>query len=172
MLPDNNIKELLSFRYIEAIANYCGYTTDKPDLDFGVDLYINEISQINIQNELKTIPTGRKLDLQIKSTTVSGIDLVGDTIKYPLRIKNFNDLIFRKTNYNNILLLILFVLPNDKHDWIKINDKELIIRKCAYWYFPENENEVSDNVSSKTIEIKKSNLITIENFNELFNQFA
>ena len=43
MLPDNHIKERLSRRFIEAIANYNGFTTSKPDDDYGVDIEVKEI---------------------------------------------------------------------------------------------------------------------------------
>ncbi|MBM2816059.1 MAG: hypothetical protein HW421_2821 [Ignavibacteria bacterium] len=127
LLPENNIKELLSLRYIEALANYCGYTTDKPSSDFGVDMVINEISTRTKQTLNNIIKTGRILELQVKATTQNGISINGDSIKYPLRAKNFNDLIDRKENFHNPLILIIFIIPNNRQDWIEMNNDELKI---------------------------------------------
>jgi hypothetical protein len=44
----------------------------------------------------------------------------GETIKYKLEVKNYNDLISRKNEDNYIpLILILFIFPNEPKDWLQ-----------------------------------------------------
>jgi hypothetical protein len=64
LLPENDIKELLSQRYIELIANFNGYLTIKPDKDFGVDLEVKEVS-IRENYTIRYSDTGKRLDIQL-----------------------------------------------------------------------------------------------------------
>jgi hypothetical protein len=89
-----------------------------------------------------------------------------------LEAKNYNDLIERKISCNNPLILILFILPENRVNWLNISNEELILRKCAYWYIPDEKAEMTQNSSSKTIEIDLNNLINIENFKSIFNKFG
>jgi hypothetical protein len=89
-----------------------------------------------------------------------------------LDANNYNDLIVRKNTCNNPLILILFILPENRNEWLNISNEELILRKCAYWYLPDEAAEITLNSSSKTIEINLGNLISIENFKSIFNKFG
>lgn len=84
--------------------------------------------------------------------------------------KNYNDLIILR-NTANPLILIVFVLPENKNEWIELSKDELIARKCAYWYMPSDKASHSDNSNTIRIEIDKNHLVDLETFDLLFNKY-
>ena len=167
-MTKEHIKEAISLRYIELIAAYNGFKTTSSFPDYGTDLSIIEVGYRNEKGHQRLRETGRELKLQLKATTVNSIIEENNIIKYDLETKNFNDIVERK-DYAYPLILILFVLPNNNEEWINISDQELIVKKCAYWYFPNDNVEQTNNLSKKRIEIDKKNLVDYNTFNELIN---
>jgi len=109
--------------------------------------------------------------LQLKATTENSIVIENEIIKYDLNSSNYNDLLMRKES-KCPLILILFVLPSDKINWLKITDNELIAKKCAYWYFPEETEVITTNSTTKRISINKNNFISNETLNQLFDNYS
>lgn len=67
-----------------------------------------------------------------------------------------------QNNQNFIpILLFLFCLPTGKLDWAKFDEKELIIRKCCYWFYV-GEKPLSSEKGRYKLEIPKENLLTPE----------
>lgn len=161
----NFIKSELSVRYIEIIANNKGFSTVRPP-DFGEDITICEISSYTHNGKNRYISTGRKYDLQLKSTTINGIINNDQYILYDLEAKTYNDLIYRLNSFPQ-LILVLFILPANQVDWVEITLDNLILRKNAYWYIPNN-NSSTDNKKRKRIKISKSNIIDINFIENLF----
>lgn len=171
MMTDEHIKEAISLRFVELIAAVNGYKTSSTYPDYGTDLKIIEVDY-RIENEHKRyLETGRELSLQLKATTDKSISIEDEKIKYDLQAATFNDLIQRRET-KNPLVLILFVLPFDKTNWTKISDKELVVRRCAYWYYPPETSENTTNSNTKRIEISKDNLISSQVLNQLFEKFS
>ena len=169
MITEEHIKEAISLRYLELVAAYNGYNANRPSQDYGVDLEIKEVEQRTVDN--KYFPTGRCLNLQVKATTENGVIIENNLLKYDLATKNYNDLIQSKTQKSQ-LILIVFVLPKDKDEWLKISDKELFVKKCAYWFIPERDN-FSNNTSSIRISIDKNKqLIQTNTLNQLFELYS
>lgn len=169
-----HIKEQLSNNFIGLIASKLGYTIGKDNLDYGVDITLKKIVYRKSGNNKKRYSTpGYYMDLQLKSTTLSKIKEKNNVIKYALDVDNYNDLVdrFEDSERKTPLILILFVLPDDDNMWIDVTDKELILRKCAYWYMPNKKVKHSENSSSITIEIPISNRLEINTLTDLFNKF-
>lgn len=137
-MTEEHIKEAISLRYIELIAAYNGYKTSSSYPDYGTDLSIIEVGYRIENDRKKYLDTGRELKFQLKATTVSSIIEENSTIKYDLDAKTFNDLIERKSK-SYPLLLVLFILPINKREWINISDDELIAKKSAYWFYPDED---------------------------------
>ncbi len=171
MIPENRIKELISLKFIELIANYNGHPTSIPHSDFGTDLDVKEVDYRIENGQKRYFETGKELKLQIKSTTEKNIISDNYFIKYHLESKTFNDIIIRRKT-KKPLILILFIFPEDKNEWINITDNELIAKKCAYWFFPKDNENQTDNISTRQIAIDKNNLITKDTLNFLFEQFS
>jgi len=98
-----------------------------------------------------------KLDVQMK-TTITAEDN-GVAISYPLKRKNYDDLIIDDVLAPRILVLV--VLPRDVEEWLSLSAEQLVLRKCAYWRslagLPSTENE-----ASVTVSIPRVNLFTVE----------
>lgn len=162
-----DIMEELSTKSIEIIANGKGYY-DFSGKDYGTDLHITYA----VKDNGRFRKSGRMIDIQLKSVLETNIIDTGETIKYKLEVKNYNDLIRRKNEDNYIpLILILFIFPNDPKDWLQVDSEKLTLRKCAYWYYPAINLKLTTNLSKKMIEISKSNLITVDFFPDIFEAF-
>ena len=115
----------------------------------------------------------------MKSTTEDKIKIKDGFIHYPLRAKNYRDIIESwQFEAPTPLYLILFVLPENYKEWVHLDDRQLITKRCAYWYKPQEELVLQESEqallkikSSKTIYIDTNNLITLDTINELFNLF-
>jgi len=171
MMTEEHIKEAISLRYLELLAAHSGYKTSASYPDYGTDLEVKEISFREENNKKRYFETGRELKFQLKATTEKGIIFEDDLIKYDLNSSTYNDLITRK-NTKSPLILIVFVLPENKDEWLHLSDRELIVKKCAYWYIPE-ENDLTNNTSNIRININKNEqLIEKETLNQLFKNYS
>jgi hypothetical protein len=98
-----------------------------------------------------------KLDIQMK--TWIGDDGKGEVIRYPLRRKNYDDLIL--TEVLAPRLLVLVALPREMHDWLSISPDRLVLRRCGFWLslvgLPPTDNE-----TTVTVEIPRTNLLSVE----------
>jgi hypothetical protein len=171
-MPLGHIKESLSRRYVEVLANRYGYTTAVPEHDNGVDMSIHEVAlRLNDDSGKRYFETGRRLELQIKSTTEKSITFKDKHILYDIEAKTWNDLIQRRLG-TTPLILVLFVLPIAEELWLEASDEELILRKCAYWFLPEETDKWSNNASTVRIKIPLTQTIINNRFDELIDLFG
>jgi len=171
MMTEEHIKEAISLKYIELIAAFNGFKTSTSYPDYGTDLDIKEVD-FRMENDHKRyLETGRELKFQLKATTENSIIVEDDLIKYDLKASTYNDLLSRKRS-KNPLILILFILPNGKENWLNISDYELIAKKCAYWFFPEDTELLTTNTGKKRILISKNNFVSNETLNNLFESYS
>jgi hypothetical protein len=70
-------------------------------------------------------------------------------------------------NAPNPLILILFVLPEQKEDRLSLTTDELIVKKCAYRY-KCNEIALSKNQGTITVHIPETNKLQLNTFCSLF----
>ena len=157
MLPENYIKEGISRAYVKAICNRAGYNIAVDESDFGIDLTVREVEE---RESGRIWTNGICLDIQIKSSTdcrESENELI-----YPLRNKNYNDLITITTKSATKKILVVFQLPTNNLNWINQDIDSLIIKKCAFWTYLGGRNLVEDNNSTTTIRIPKTNIFSVE----------
>ena len=144
----NQQKEQFSISYIRAITAVAGYSLYRPEVDNdSVDLGI--VSRGGTGKILSP-----RLELQLKCTSRGILD--ENYIKYPLNLKNYNDL---KINALVPRILVVVLVPEKITDWIKQTESELCLRNCAYWVslrgMPDTEN-----TTNVTIEVSRSNQFT------------
>ncbi len=167
--------EELSKHYMRIIASIKGYFCLEGK-DYGTDLQIAK-TKIRTQNNKKCYyKTGRQVDFQLKSVLEKNITETEAYFSYHLEVKNYNDLIQRMRDYTQEeddfpLVLIVFIFPNNESEWVNITENELTIRKCAYWYYPESDMDISENKQTQVIHIPKENIIDIDFFNFIFQKF-
>ena len=123
---DINIqKEEFSYAYIYAVVSAAGYSfqiANRP-LDIGgIDIIISGEEQ-----EYSLYPP--RLEVQVKSTSTAVPD--NEFIRYPLKLKNYNELRKSKTLVPKILVIIL--LPDNPQEWVNQSEEELCLRRCGYW---------------------------------------
>lgn len=170
-MTEEHIKEQLSDRFIGILAVNNGFIFEKNTYDSGIDFQLKKTITYKIQNGgLRHSFDPKYIDIQLKSTTEKSIVYENEIIKYDLEVKTYNDLIYR-LNECTPLVLILFILPCNKDQWVEINESEIKLRKNAYWYVPPKESEMSDNTSRIRIDIPKSNLLKRDCFSTLYEYF-
>jgi len=125
----------------------------------------------NENNKSRYSETGRELKFQLKATTENSVIVSDDNLKYDLEAKNYNDLIMRR-NTKSPLILVLFILPTNQTEWLIVSENELISKKCAYWYIPQQNEATTENTDTKRIVINKNNLVNPESLNQLFEEYA
>ena len=91
--------------------------------------------------------------------TASLIHLRGEEIRYPLKRKNYDELILAEVFTPRILVLV--TLPRDVREWLSLSPDQLILRRCSYWLSLSGLPE-SDNEHSVTVSVPRSNLLTVE----------
>lgn len=166
------VKEQLSNRYLGVLATHSRFTLDKGELDFGVD-YTAKKTFIYTHpgtGHQRITPDPRTIDIQLKATTESNIIDAPTEIRYDLEAKNYNDMVHRLTGLTP-LILILYVLPDNQADWIDLTPTELRLRRLAYWFRPAAGSALTANAATIRITIPKTNILSINCFDTLHNQF-
>lgn len=166
-MTDNQIKEAISQRYVQVIANSLGFKTMELPQDHGVDLHIVEVATLTRNGSVRYLDSGRTLRLQLKATTERRITRGNAEVRYSLEAKTYNDLIDSRNDISPIVL-ILFVLPDDSNSWIDVNPDDLQIRKNAYWFLPDLADTVTPNSSSVTISIPEAQALSKSTIPDLF----
>ncbi len=99
-----------------------------------------------------------RLDFQIKSTTVLGVEMGEDVIKYDLEAKTFNDLIHRRIE--PLPLHLLLVVLNDRPPaCVTIDPNQISVVGKAFWFLPEEDEKPTANVATKRISIPITNIL-------------
>jgi hypothetical protein len=153
VLTKNHRQEALSRAYIKAIAARCGLNCSFRDFDYGIDLTIHAVEQV----DGGYCETGFNLDVQAKSTINAVIE--DDRIKYDLTIKNYNDL--RRTELQTPRILVVLLLPEDEEQWTAMTEEELSLRRCAYW-LSLCGREATENQDAIRVEVPRANRFSVE----------
>ncbi|TDY40482.1 uncharacterized protein DUF4365 [Alicyclobacillus sacchari] len=152
----NLCKEQFSFAYVNAVAAAAGFSTVRPSVDVeSIDLTICSQDR-----------TGRfrspKLDVQLKSTAQD--ILYEEVIKFPLKRKNYDDLILKDILVPRILVVV--VLPDAEQEWLSQSEDGLLLRRCGYWISLSGRPE-TDNQYSVMIEIPRRQVFSVESLTEI-----
>ena len=150
---DINIqKEEFSYAYIYAVVSAAGYSfqiATRP-LDIGgIDIIIS-----GEEKEYSLYPP--RLEVQVKSTSTAVID--NEFIRYPLKLKNYNELRKSKTLVPKILVVAL--LPDTPQEWVNQSEEELCLRRCGYWLSLKEQPE-TQNTESVTVYLPRQQLFTV-----------
>jgi len=162
-MTDNIQKENFSIAYLRAVcakakANFQWLEDDNDGLDCTIRKDINNHSVT--------------LEVQLKSTTVKGVssgfsDVGMNSFTYPLKKKNYDDLIRESVN---LRLLMLLVLPENSNDWLSQDSYSLVLRKCMYYKVFSDEPK-NNNSKTINIEINKQDICSEENLEKLLSDY-
>jgi hypothetical protein len=166
-LPEPAVKELLSRGFLRLIASRTGFVAGSDELDFGTDLSLAHVeAYVDDDERVRYTKSGFAIDVQLKATCEENVEIVDGSIRYDLKITNYNDLVRRRDGLIP-LVLVLFVLPDDRESWLAIADTELTLRRCGYVWRPEVGDQLSDNAASKRISIPVGNRLSVDTFEQL-----
>ena len=134
-------KEQFNLAYVHAMAAHAGLNPSVLQVDDdSVDINLNGRNFAGLwRNPM--------IQLQLKC---SSRDLIrGDYIRYPLSIKNYDDL-----RGNDVLCpryLVVLLVPGEHADWIEHHDEFMSLRNACYWFslrdYPSTANETTVTVS-------------------------
>ena len=147
----NQQKEQFSNIYLQAVTTVAGYSVYKPSVDDdSVDWGVCAKGGTGAIR-------APHLGLQLKCTSKRNIQ-DDNSIRYPLKLKNYDDL--RMDNFAIPRILVVVLIPKTPEDWLTQSETKLCIRGCGYWIslrgMPETPNTNSVNVT-----IPKTNQFTV-----------
>jgi len=149
---DLNIqKEEFSYAYIYTIAATAGCAvqrTTTPLDRLGVDLIITGVNNQDIID----FPL---LYVQVKCT--SRQVQTDNAIRYPLSVKNYEEL--RSRDRYPPLILIVVIVPDQVNDWLNQSETELCLKRCAYWISLADQPP-TQNQETITVYISRENIFT------------
>jgi hypothetical protein len=146
----NQQKEQFSNTYLQAIATVAGYSLYKPSVDDdSVDWGIAAKGG-----------TGRirapRLELQLKSTSRDVRE--NNLIRYPLKLKNYDDL--RMDDFAIPRILVVVLIPETIEDWLTQSETEICMKECGYWISLRGMSE-TQNTTVVTVTIPRNNQFTV-----------
>lgn len=118
----------------------------------------------------KVCDLGSVLDFQLKST--STWTKKGQTIKYKLASKNFNDIVTRNIEGGIPLILIVMCLPEKTNHWLSIQSEALKFNSHFFWYHTESTKYLENENSKKTISIPVTNLLTKLTLQSIISKYS
>jgi len=129
--------ESFNAAYVSSMAAHAGLKTAKTDIDDdSVDLML-------IGSGFKGIIRNPQLHLQLKCTTTPKI--TGDMLKFPLKIKNYNDL--RDPDVLSPQYLVVMVVPPPVNQWVVHGPDCMTLYNCCYWLSLKDAVETTNDIS-------------------------
>ncbi|MFS4091469.1 DUF4365 domain-containing protein [Streptomyces sp. AF1A] len=109
------------------------------------------------------------IEAQVKCT--SSPDIHDDHIRYPLKVKNYNQL--AGNDYEMPRFLFLVLAPADPHAWSHATEERLRLSHAAYWLCLHDQKPIAldDNKSgsgTRTVYVPRANLLTADSLHDLF----
>jgi len=158
----NDQKELFSKAYVHAVAAVAGYATYEPYPDReSVDLGIAAVGGSGTYRS-------PRLELQLKCTSPESLEQ--SWLTYPLKRKNYDELI--ATNLQVPRILVVVAVPGDVvEDWLLHSEEHMFLRRCAYWHslrgMPETTNDYA-----VSIRIPRKNFFSPDELRQLMSLVA
>ena len=152
-------KEQFSNAYVRAVAAVAGYSVYKPEVD-------DDSIDLGIAAKGGAGPVrAPRLELQLKCTSRDVLD--DSFVRYPLKLKNYNDL--RDVNTLVPRILVVVVVPEDIQQWLRHSERELCMRHCGYWLSLRGM-PVTPNRANVTLELPRKNQFTANALNTIIER--
>ena len=114
----NTQKSRFSLSYIEAVASHAALQVVETKVDH------DSVDGVLISD------FGRRPRIEFQAKATARDVVSGNYIRFPLSIKNYDDLRIESINPR---ILIVLIMPQEIQEWVNQTDDELCLRHCAYW---------------------------------------
>jgi hypothetical protein len=106
--------------------------------------------------------------VQVKCTSRDVLD--GDNLRYPLEIKNYEEL---RNDYpeDDPLILVVVLVPDKVDDWLHQSETELCLKHCAYWVSLRGQPAI-ENQTTVTVYLPRQNIFTVNTLKNLMQRIA
>ena len=149
-VPENLLMEHFSAAYLRAIASAAGCSVDKVESDIdSVDFLIQSRGYVELNGKTSR-KRSRPVGVQLKCTHHHKPS--NGTLRYPLKIKNYDDLRDTDNSYPRILVVVW--VPDSWKKRLIWTPEELRLLHCAFWTSLWGREE-SSNTSAVSIELTK-----------------
>lgn len=154
----NDRKEDFSFSYVWAIAASAGVVFEPARVDRNsVDARLRALDS--------THTSAPQIEVQMKCTSTPDRD--DAHLKFPLPVKNYNDLRARVIVPR---VLIVVVVPSQNVDWIRFDgEHSSTLQHCAYWHSLRGLPS-TDNSSTVTVSIPRHSIFDRNALLEMINR--
>ena len=152
----NTRKERFSLAYINAVATYADCDVLEPRVDRG-----------SVDGILKRTAISETIGFQAKATSRNVMSSGGDALRFPLPIRDYNNLRVEKHPF----ILIVVLLPDEETEWLTQTDDKLCLRRCGYWLSLVGHNPVP-NRNGVTVRIPKTNVFSSAQLTDMMDKVA
>lgn len=108
-----------------------------------------------------------KLDLQLKCH--SSAPLTAQTLSYPLKIKNYDDL--RDESVMVPRILVVVIIPEQVAQWTNHSESELALRRCGYWLSIRGQPPAA-NTTTVSVAIDRARQFSAEALTQIMGRIA
>ncbi len=151
--------EQFSWAYVQAVASAAACSIQRVDFDYdSIDL--------NLKRRTLSGPFRcPQIDVQLKATSTDC--LYDGEVRYPLPVKNYNDL--RGSDYLMPRILIVVLVPAQIEEWLEHDETHLLLRRCGYWVSLQGAPEVP-NTSSVTVRLPRTQPFDAAGLDSMFRR--
>lgn len=161
LVDESSAKEQFSYAYAHAISSIARFSTYKPfPDDDSIDIGFAAAGG-------KGTYRSPWLEAQLKCTSQE--ILFKDDLRFPLKMKNYNDLREEKVHVPRILIVV--IAPKKLDDFLLQSEESLILKHCAYWHSLRGYEE-KNNSSKVTVTLSRKNIFSVETLISLMSKIG
>jgi hypothetical protein len=165
-MTEADIQCELAYAYLHAVAARLGVESQSAARisdNHAIDVTLRTHAKLDSDFELASIP----LDVQLKSCST---ELTDDGTRFSYQISRGQYEKLSATDRLAPIILVLFILPKNKDEWLTLDEESLVTRKCAYWVSLYGAAPVT--ADRPTVYVPKANLLSIDGMRTLLGRFS
>jgi hypothetical protein len=158
-IQKQDIESELSYAYLHAVAAKAGFAcqvSDRLSDNHGIDATVRVLEKMSAESIL----TDFTIDIQLKATIQDLVEADG-RYSYSIPVAQYDKL--RSVSAANQKLLVVFRLPADPSEWLKLGEDQLIMKRCAYWVSLRGAPDISGQKST-TVRVPRQNVFSPDAF--------
>jgi hypothetical protein len=163
-IQKQDIESELSYAYLHAVAARAGFAcqaSDRLSDIHGIDATVRVLERLSPDSVL----TDFTIDIQLKAT-IQNLSEIGGKFSYSLPIVQYDKL--RSQSAANQKLLVLLRLPENSDEWLRLNEEQLVMKRCAYWVSLRGAPEIIGQKST-TVRVPRKNVFSPDSFRKIAN---